>query len=66
MKTTEEDKKVEATPLMEKDKQAEYDYPDYTEEEKRYISNTRKRLQNAHDVREAPHIEFDGMPYTMY
>lgn len=60
------DKKVKSTPLSEKDEKIETSYPLYSETEKIYISNLKKRLESARKNRERTFVEFDGMSYTQY
>lgn len=38
----------------------------YSKDEKKYISDIKKRLEKARNLRDKPHIEFDGMTYTQY
>ena len=38
----------------------------YKEEEEKYIGMLRKRIEDARDLREQTHDEFDGMTYTQY
>ncbi len=39
---------------------------DYTEEEKKYLTEIQKRLERARDERDKPHKEFDNLSYTQY
>jgi len=40
--------------------------PKYDDETKKYISDVKKRLELARDLRNKPHSEFDGMTYVQY
>jgi len=40
--------------------------PEYDKKTKKYISDVKKRLELARDLRNQPHDEFDGMTYVQY
>ena len=56
--------KIKPSTLIEEEPKVET--PDYTDEEREYLSNLQKRLEYARDKRNQPFPEFDGMTYDQY
>src|SRR6185295_14821196 len=55
------------TTVTEKVKQQEVpDVPDYSQEERDYLSGLQIKLERARNERESPHDELDGMTYSQY
>jgi len=52
------------TPFEEFDKASEVVEPDYKDKERSYRLFLLKRMEQARDIRESPHDEFNGMSYT--
>lgn len=59
-----EPKTEEKSVLLENDKETEQ--PPYIDEEKTYLSRLISRVENAINMREQEHPEFDGMTYSDY
>src|SRR4030042_2407865 len=57
--------KIPASPLMEMPQET-VEVPDYSEDERIYLCNLQKKLENAKLIREQPHPEFDDMTYVQY
>lgn len=57
--------KVSSPVLDEKNKQ-QVEIPDYSQEERDYLSGLQTRLERARNAREDTHDEFDGMTYSQY
>jgi len=64
MPTKEEVKPKKESKLL--DEKKEVKDIEYTEDEKNYIKEIQKRLESAHQERERPREEFDGLTYTEY
>lgn len=58
--------KIIDTTLLAPDEQEDIKAPEYTDEEKTYISNLQKKLEDARDIRDQTHPEFDGLDFTGY
>lgn len=61
-----EEKKEEKSELLETDEEV-IQPPNYSDDERTYIANLRRRMENAKIARDIGHAEFDGMDYiTQY
>jgi len=55
----------EKSPLLE-EKEKQIPPPVYTKEEETYLKGLRTRMENARNMRDRDHDEFDGMDYITY
>ena len=51
------------SPLLD-DEDVSRGAPDYSDDERQYLSRLQVRLESARNQREAPHVEFDGMSFS--
>ena len=59
--------KIQPSILLGEEKPKEiWEIPDYSEDERKYLSNLQKKLENAKTLREQPFPEFHDMTYTQY
>ncbi len=54
------------SPLTAEELANQVEPPKYSDEETKYLSGLRRRLENARNARDTQHVEFDGMDYVTY